>query len=276
MKKTLAAAALLGLFFLPAAAHAQESVSLDPEFGGRLAFQLDKKLARGLHINLEEEARMDGNFSSFNRLHTTLALNYKVGNGLKLGIGYAMINPYSSNKGQFKNARHRAMVDAKWTLHSGDWQFSVKERLQATFRTGDFNAWQHAQPELALKSRLMVKYKGLRRVAPYGYLELRNTLNAPSIAASYNGTQWLNEDNLQEGDEGWFVSGWNKVYINRLRGSIGVDWRLDKRSTLNLYLLADWVNDYVVDANSAGTVLKEYTHETGFVGQIGVQYTYAF
>ena len=274
-KNIIAAAALAGMLMLPGALKAQDDVSLDPEFGGRLSFSLDKKLAKGLHLSLEEEARMDDNFSSFNRLHTTVGLSYKVSRQLKFGVGYAMINPYSSKNSAFKNARHRLMVDGKYTLQHGDWQFSLKERLQATFRTGDYNAYQHTQPELALKSRLMAKYKGLGSVTPYGYVELRHSLASYAISAVQSGSTWVDDDGDGAGEAGWFING-RKSYLNRVRASLGLDWRIDRRNTLGFYLLADYVNDYVIDANSSGTKLKDYTHETGFVGQIGAQYNFAF
>lgn len=273
MKKILS---LFGLLLLPAIGFAQDNVSLDPEFGGRLAFRLDKKLVRGLHLNIEEEARVGNNFASLSRLHSSVAVSYKAGKQFKFGLGYALINPYNSDKKKFKNSRHRVMLDAKATMRYGDWQFSLKERMQATFRTGDFNIWQHPQPELSLKSRLMAKYKGIGHVTPYGYLELRNSLNAPVVIASYNGSQWLNEDNFEEGDAGWFIGGWNKAYLNRLRGCVGAEWKLDKSNALNFCLLADWINNYVVDANALGTILKQYTHQTGFIGQIAIQYSYSF
>ena len=269
-------AAVVALLMLPGVAAAQDDVQLDPEFGGRIAFSLDKKLTRGLHLQLEEEARMDNNFSAFNRLHTTVSVSYKLNRQFKFSAGYAMINPYSSTNRAFKNTRHRLMLDAKYTLRYGDWQFSLKERLQATFRTGDFNVYQRPQPELALKSRLMAKYKGLGPVEPYASLELRHSLNAPAIKATYDGTTWMTADGSETGEAGWFISGWNKVYVNRLRATLGADWRLDRRSTLGVYLLADWVNDYVVDANSSGTKLKDYTRERGIVGWIGAQYSYSF
>ena len=255
---------------------AQTDVDLDPEFGGRLSVSIDKKLARGLHISLEEEIRMDNNFGSFDRFHTTLGLNYKVNDYLKLGVGYAMINPYSSSDGAFKSSRHRLMLDATGSLRFGDWRLSLRERFQATYRSGDMNEYQNPRTALTLKSRLKLSYKGLRRLEPYAYVELRNTLNAPVISASYDGTNYLTSALSQYGEAGWFIDSWTGMYVNRVRGSVGFDYRLSKASRIDISLLADRIVDKVVDANAEGTKLKSYTRETGFVGWINIGYSYSF
>ena len=263
---------------IPFGTRAQTDADLDPEFGGRLSIGLDKKIVKGLHLSLEEELRWDNNFSNFNRLHTTAALQYKVLPYLKVGVGYALINPYSSSNNAFKDTRHRFMLDATGTVKFGLWQLSLKERFQITHRTGDFNIYQNPTNLMALKSRLTLKYKGLQRWTPYAYVELRNTLNAPVINALYNSTYgvYMTYSGSSTGEAGWFLDGFSGCYINRLRGSLGADYKINRHNTLNLYILLDYVSDKVVDANAEGTKLKSYTHEHGFVGQIGAAYEYSF
>ena len=279
MKRYIAIFCLAGLICF--GANAQTDVDLGTELGGRLAVSVDKKLARGLHVSLKEEIRFDNNFAAFDRFHTTVGVSYKVNDYLKVGAGYAWILPYSTTDSTFKSSRHRLMVDVTGGVRVGDWRFSLRERFQATVRTGSFNAYQNPGTLLALKSRLKVQYKGLRRMEPYASLELRNTLNAPSINASYNGTYYVFYDEetdsySRSGEVGWFLDGFNKVYLNRLRGVLGVEYRLSKASTVDVSLMGDYVMDLVVDANAEGTKLKSYTRETGFVGWLTVGYKYAF
>lgn len=261
---------------------AQTDVDLDPEFGGRLSLQLDKKLVKGLHVTLEEELRMDDNFGSFNRLQTTLAVSYKVLPYLKLGAGYALINGYDADSSAFKSARHRFFFDITGTYRFGDWQLSLRERVQMTHRTGTFNQYQNPENLWGLKSRVKVAYKGFRRSEPYASVELRHVLNAPAINAVYNeatdtwGYYNASGTFTKKGDAGWFLDGFNGTYLNRVRGALGVKYRIDKRSTLDICLLADYCLDKVVDANSEGTKLKSYTRETGFVGWFTVGYSYGF
>lgn len=278
MKKLLLTFALL-VAVIPL--QAQTSVDLDPEFGGRMSFSVDKKIARGLHVNLEEEIRIDDNFSSFNRLHTTLGISYKVNNNVKVGIGYALIAPYSSDSGAFKAVRHRLMADATGSLRLGDWRLSLKERFQATYRTGDMNVYQAPRTALTLKSRLKLSYKGMRKMEPYTFVELRNTLNAPVINATYNKTTdtwgYYSESTFyQKGEPGWFLDGFNGCYVNRMRGAIGLEYAFNRSSSIDVCLMADYCMDKVVDANAKGTKLKSYTSETGFIGWLTVAYSYSF
>lgn len=267
---------LLAAVLSPMALHAQTDVDLDAEAGGRLALAIDKKLTKGLHLSLEEEVRMDQNFAAFDRFHTTLALDYKVHPNVKLGLGYALINPYSTANSTFKSSRHRLMVDAMGSLRFGDWQLSLKERFQATYRSGEMNEYQAARTALTLKSRLKVQYKGWRRCEPYAAIELRNTLNAPVINALYDGTYYLTEELSRTGDPGWFIESWNGIYVNRLRGTLGVQYRIDKQNSVDIALMADRTMDKVVDANAEGTKLKSYTREVGLTGWLTVGYKYSF
>jgi len=270
---------LMTTLLLPLTFQAQTDVSLDPELGARASFTLDKKLARGLHLRLDEEVRFDNNFSSFDRLHTTLSLRYKPVNNLRLGVGYALITPYSSSNSAFKNIRHRMMVDASYGYRFGDWRLSLKERLQMTVRTGDFNEYQNPQMLLALKSRLMLQYKGMQQLEPYGYVELRTPLNAYTISAVYNEDDgyWYTDESCSslKGDAGWFISG-RGAYLDRIRGAIGASWQFSKSSTVDFSLMLDHVSDKVIDANAEGTKLKSYTLEKGFVGWLNINYQYSF
>ena len=276
MKKNRIILLVFGLVF-PIVAFSQTDVALNPEFGGRVAVSVDKKITKGLHVSLEEEVRFDNNFGSLDRLQTTLEISYKVHPNIKLGLGYALINGYRANSESFKNPRHRFMADATGTLHLGNWNLSLKERFQMTRRTGDFNVYQNPQNALTLKSRLKAQYKGFGKVQPYAYFEVRNYLNAPVIEAAYDGSVYVTLDEYsEEGEPGWFLTGFNGGYVNRLRGSIGFDVKLDKRNTLNFYFLGDYLMDKEVDANAEGTKLKSYTKETGFRGWIGAGYEFAF
>ena len=267
---------VLGLLS-PMMAFSQTDVALNPEFGGRVSLSVDKKITKGLHISLEEEVRLDNNFGSLDRLQTTLALNYKVHPDIKLGLGYSLINGYGANSESFKNPRHRFIADATGTLHYGNWNLSLKERFQVTRRTGDFNVYQNPKNALTLKSRLKAQYKGFGKVQPYTYFEVRNYLNAPVIEAAYDGSVYVTlDDYSEEGEAGWFLTGFNGGYVNRLRGSLGVDIKLDKCNTLNFYFLGDYLMEKQVDANAEGTKLKSYTRETGFRGWVGAGYEFAF
>lgn len=259
----------------------QTTVGLDSEMGGRLSLTVDKKLTKGLHLRLEEELRMDNNFASFNRFHTTLGITYKLNPYIKFGLGYAIINPYSSSNNSFKYPRHRFMADVTGSLRFGDWRLSLKERLQATYRTGDMNLYQASRTAWTLKSRLKLSYKGIRRIEPYAFFEMRHMLNAPVISATYNTATdtwgyYSGSTFYKKGEAGWFLDGFNGCYLNRMRGAIGLEYTISRNSSIDICLMADRVSDKVVDANAEGTKLKSYTRETGFIGWLTAGYCYSF
>ncbi len=279
MKKSVIILVVTLLACMPAIA--QTESNLDSEMGGCFSLAVDKKLAKGLHLRLEEEISIDNNFGTFDRFYTTLGLNYKVNDYLKLGVAYAMINPYSAANHAFKDIRHRLILDATGGFRFGHWRLSLKERFRATYRTGEMNLYQNPRTALTLRSRLKLQYKGLRRIEPYAYIELRNILNAPVIDAVYNtatDTWGYYSDGTftQKGEAGWFIDGWNGCYVNRLRGTVGVEYRLSRYSSVDISLMADHKIDKVVDANAEGTKLKSYTLEKGFVGWLSVGYCYSF
>lgn len=264
-------------WFLPIMAFSQTNIAVDPEIGGRVSVVADWRIVRGLHLSLEEEARFDNNFGSFDRLQTTVFLDYKVHPNIKLGLGYALINGYGATTKSFKNPRHRFMVDVMGIVHLGNWTVSLKERLQLTHRSGEFNVYQNPRNALMLKSRLKAQYKTHSKWQPYGYIEIRNYMNAPVIAAAYDGIEYVTlDDYSDEGEPGWFLKGFNGSYINRLRLGLGTDIKLDRHNTLSVYLLGDSVTDKKVDANAEGTKLKSYTKETGLRCWVGAGYEFAF
>lgn len=256
-------------------ANAQTDVNLDPEFGARVSIGLDKKIVKGLHITLDQEARFDNNFRGFDRLQTQLGIKYKVNSYLKVGLGYALICPYSLSNNTFKNIRHRLMFDVTGTVKAGNWNFSLRERFQWTYRMGEFNLYQRPRNELSLKSRIQVKYNS-KVASPYLYFEIRNLFNAPIIYANYDGTNYVTNSGNEVGAPGWFLHGFKGVYVNRYRTCLGVEVKINKHNKLDFYFLGDFVSDKVVDANSEGTKLKSYTKEKGFIGSIGAEYVFAF
>lgn len=272
-RKTVLLAMMAVLCTMPA--FTQTDVRLDPEFGARISAAVDKKIIKGLHISLEEEARFDNNFRGFQRLQTTLGASYKVNNYFKCGVGYVLIAPYSSSTSSFGNLRHRLYADATGSIKFGNFSIALKERFQWTYRMGDFNEYQNPRNAFTLKSRLTFKYK-FRKVTPFAYFEIRNVFNAPVIHANFDGSSYLTDSGSEKGEPGWFLDGFKGVYVNRYRGATGIDVKVDSKNELSFYFMGDYLYDKVVDANAEGTKLKSYTTEKGFFGTIGAEYTFSF
>lgn len=255
---------------LPLMSFGQEYVipesDFDYDFGARIGASVDKKLAKGLHLEAFAEGRLTDNFSSFGRIDAGGELHYKFGEIFKVGAGYTLIEKMSSS-GEWKT-RHRVFTDASVTLKAGDWRFSVKERLQLTHK--DVNAAKHQTTpnSLALKSRFRVAYKGYTHLTPYGYVEVRNVFNDPACTATWS--------TASEAFGNYKFQGYTHAYVNRLRGCLGAEWAFDRHNSLDFYLLGDRCKDKEIDTYAEGTKLRSLYYNRTFNTAICVGYKFSF
>jgi len=249
---------------IPTFASAQTTESdLETDFGGRFSVEMDKKLAKGLHLTVDGEARMYDGFSDFGRYQAGVGMTYKINQWLKAGGGYVFIENKNSD-GEW-NPRHRFHADLTGRLKTANWTFSLKETLQLTHRS-DVNTYQTNPNAMALKSRLKAEYKGFGKVNPYVFTELRLALNDPACSATWNGSSYSDYTFL----------GYNDAYLNRVRGGLGLDYEINSSNALEFYLLGDYTYDKEIDTNKEGTKLKSLTWERGFNVNVGVGYKFSF
>lgn len=281
MKKTVLALALL----LPAAAFGQSFST-----GGRASVGVDYKVFKGFHIEAKEEVRAADNFAGLESLRTTIGLTYKPLSFLKLGVGYTLINPFKIEKELdndvlytgFWAPKHRLSADATGTLKLGNFNLSLRERLQLTHNADDaMNVYQSTRNALALKSRIGVKYKGWRYVEPSLSFEVRAALNDPWGVTSGN-AQTTNDTKREFYT--YTHTGYTHAYINRLRVNLGADILPDKHHSIGPYVLFDYLMDYEIDTNGADKWatkgVRIFTDSTGWVYStnliFGLQYTFSF
>ena len=262
MKKLLS----LLLALIPVLGFAQGTVNdLETDLGARLNLSLNKKIVKGLHLVAEGEIRLSDNFTTLGRYQAGLGVTYKLNPIFKVGAGYQFIEKMNASS-EWK-PRHRVYADVSAALKAGDWRFSIKERLQLTHREVK-NAYQNAPNSLALKSRFKVSYKGFKGVTPYGYAEIRNVFNDPSCSATWSTTS--------QAYTNYSFTGYTDVYVNRLRGALGAEWKLNKRHALDFCLLGDYGYEKNIDTNSSGTQLKSLTYDQSFKAVFCVGYQFSF
>lgn len=259
---------LLLALLLPLGAFAQSTV----ESGARLSVSADYKITKGLHLKAEEELRIQDNFGALGSLRTGVALTYKYKKLVKFGVGYTLINPYQPSGQAFNYPRHRLYADVTGYLPLGNFQLSLKERLQLTHRTGEFNLYQNTPNALVLKSKLTLKYKGWSLVEPYAAFEIRTALNEPWGTTS--GARQTNKQGRLYYD--YTPTGYTHVYNNRYRGDIGLDINFNKHHTLSPYLLLDGCSDYEIDTNSEGNRLFSAAYVNTFRISLGIGYKFSF
>ncbi len=234
-------------------------------------------MAQRLPLRLDEEVRLGQNIAAGGELSNTLSLRYKLAANFQLAAAYDLIVSYDNSL--FKNLRHRMMVDATYGLPLGHWHLSLRERVKMTVASGNHNAYQAPKAQLALRSRLMLQYKGLSRLEPYAYVELRTALNAYSVSAVYNESDggWYADDlfTTATGDGGWFVDG-RSAYLDRIRSAVGVTWQCGEKSDIDVSIMLDNLSNKKIKASSDGTQLNAYTLERQTVGWLNVNYKFSF
>lgn len=259
MKHRYLIAALMLL--LPLAASSQ-----DTSIRTRSSLEADWKIRKGLHLNAEYELRTSDGLSGVERHQLSLGLSYKLNRHFTAGVGYSYLGHYGSDGSL--NPRHRLTAEMSYRLDAGEWRFSVKESLQLTHRSYDFNRFQQTPNALELKSRAKLSYRGLERIEPYAYLEIRNIFNGPSCSAiysSYSG-EYTNYEFL----------GYKNVYINRLRGALGAEWKLSKQHSLDFHALFDRSHDREIDTNKSGTKLKSISWDNSNCVSLCIGYKFSF
>ena len=285
MKRLLLAIAL----FLPIGMAAQ-----DLEFGARASVGAEYRIVKGLHVLYEEEIRSTADFSTagamtntLSSIRTTVGITYKPIKYLKIGIGYTLINPWKASKeielddgsvGIYRGfwaPRHRAYLDVAGLYRLGDFQFSLKERLQFTHRTDpEMNEFQSTRDAFGLKSRASVKYRRFKDFQPSLSFEIRTALNDPW--GSISGSAKTNKGGRTY--YSYTHEGYTHVYNNRYRGILGADISLGRHHSLEPYVLFDYISDYEIDTNGDGTRL--FTATTGYVDafmlSLGLSYVFNF
>lgn len=257
--------------FVPSLAKAQGTVNdLETELRGRITVEGDWKISKGLHLSLEAEGRFTDNFSSFSRAQTGLGISYKLNKNFKIGGGYLFME--NKNSSAEWKTRHRLYLDAAYGFKSGDWRFSVKERIQYTHKDVN-NAYQKTPNLLASKTRFKASYNGFGDFKPYALLEARLVLNDPAVTYS-SSRKYDEEDDYYY----WPVSDINytDTYLNRFRGGLGVEYKLDKKNSIDIYGLLDYCYDKEIDTNKKGTKLKSLTWNRTLAPTVGVTYKFSF
>lgn len=235
-------------------------------FNTRTSAEIDWKIVKGLHLNAGYELRTKDSFAGVERHQASIGLDYKVCDYFKVGGEYIFIGHYNSSDAFCP--RHRLSLNLTGLYDAGDWRFSLREKLQFTHKAYSINGFQEVPNALQLKSRFTVKYRGLKKIEPYAYFEMRNIFNAPRCSATWSETSAAYTD--------YEFLGYNDAYINRLRGAIGLDWNITKRHSLDFTLMYNWIHTLDIDTNKAGTKLKSLAWKNTSALTLRVGYKFSF
>ena len=265
MKRLYIIIALLCLpFALINSANAQSGVpqpgvmDVVEDVRGRMEGVIEWGVTKDLSLEAGVEARLKNNIGSMDRIHTFVGATYDLNKHIKIGGEYILINMYDSEIKGWESSRHRANINVEGEMEVGDFEFSLRERVQATFRTDSVNRYEKSNPEAILRSRLVATYKiPHSRWSPYLLFELHNTLNAPKAVANFK-TDKYGVDN----------------YVTRYRGGVGVKYRVDRDHRLDFYYYFDFDRSYNIDYKGNKGNIKGYILERELRHIFGISYKF--
>ncbi len=216
---------LFAMALLPLLGMAQTDAGLWTAIG------VDKKINKKLSFGLEGEFRSRNDFRTAERWSIGLSGSYKFSKRFKMAAGYTLLNDNRKEKISYNNddptsknyynnwrpsywtIRHRVNIDLAGNVDLGRWNISLRERWQYTYRPEktttryDFDnaKWEdttvNGKAESVLRSRLQVEYDiPLCTWTPYASVELYNA--------------------------------WS---VEKVRYTLGADWKINKQHTIGLY-----------------------------------------
>lgn len=216
----------------------REIMDVTNDIRGRMEGVVEWDVTKDLSLEAGVEARLNNNIGSMDRIHTFAGATYEIGKHFKIGGEYILINIYDNKHHGWDSNRHRVNLNFEGEIEFGDFEFSIRERVQSTFRTGSVKLYEKANPEAILRSRLMTTYKiPHSRWSPYLLFELYNTLNTPIPMADLND-----------------YNGETFKYITRYRGGLGAKYRIDRNNRLDFFYYIDFDRSYDIDYRKDGTI----------------------
>ena len=255
-------AIILAVLLACGAASAQTRDDFSAELGARMSVEIDKRILKGWHVYASEQIRLDDNLTTFDRFHTTVGTSYKPLDWLKFGVEYSFINHYKPNAKEWEN-RHRGSFFLTESIKYGLWTFSFTETFRATYKAYEINEAQGPKTQLQAKLRFRAKYRGWGYWRPYFGIEGRMTLN---------GTYGTFSDDFKY----YTFDSYSDLYLNRVRGTVGVEWKVGTYSAIDFKILTDYNFGVDLDLKSDGTTVKSLTQENKLMPSLCVGYTFSF
>ena len=225
MRKLLIAFAFLAI---PLGMMAQD------DFGIWTSIEAQKKIDKKLTVGIEAEFRTRNNTKTVDRWTGALDVSYKLLPWLKASAGYKFMSVNNQEKityhsdGSYNNwrpsywgTRHRFHFDLTGSIKLGNFDLSLRERWQYTYRPEttttrydfDNSYWEDttvkSKNKHVLRSRLQVEYDIPNcKITPFASVELYN--------------------------------GWK---LQKIRYTLGADWKLAKQHTIGAFYRYQSVQD---------------------------------
>ena len=176
------------------------------ETGGLVGAEYEMKILKGWHWSAETQLRFDQHFTHYDRWKVGVGTDYTfLKKHVKIGAYYSLLN-YQSDEGVF-DWRHRVTGTLTVSHKFSNWRLAYRAAFQWTFRDERRGSYRF-NPKSYMRNRLTVTY---------------SIPNKPvKIYASEE--FW------------WRLYHPGKNIIANLRTTVGVQYSINKRHTLDFYL----------------------------------------
>ena len=269
------------LFFLllafPAALAAQIP-SDDPALVlmGRLGVEGEKKLSKRWEAEGGVDFRIGGKVPYHEKLLVGTGIHYKPDSRWNFGTRYDFVQ--KREFGTDYSTFHRFTLEGTAKGKSGPWRYSLRENARVQLRYGSMNRYKHPRAEVSLATRAKLERKLSGRASVFLSGEARWLLNGASVDGYVYDPRQMRYTTPQgdiAGKKGWFFSGYDHTYLDRVRLSAGVDLGAHRaKDQVRIYALADRTRSFKIDTASSGTVLSGLWWEQSWVLGLGLRYTF--
>lgn len=229
----------LGLFFVQQPCSAQSD-----DFGMWTSVELEKKVNKKFSLGLEAEMRTRDDAGEMDRWSLGISGSYKFTKWLKAGAGYTLL--YDNNEkcsyyddeddegepwygkvkrlAQYWGIRHRVYAGLQGSVDVGRFKLSLRERWQYTYRpektaTRDFYEYDGTTGEL----KELVKDESEKAYKGKGKNVLRSRLQVDYDIPSCKVDPYASVE---------LTNAWS---VQKVRYTLGAEWKIRKVHTLNFY-----------------------------------------
>ena len=178
------------------------------ETGAVLEGEYNQSIASSWSFVGVGEMRFANNFTSFDRFKLSCGINYKfLRNRLKTGVTFDYL---SKNKLEYFENRYRVNLNINYTEEIRQWKLAYRARFQSTFydeKRGTFRF----NPKIYMRNRVQVEYALFSKPVKI----------------------FLSEEFF------WRLYHPEKKIIDEVRTIIGVNYRIDKKNSIDIFLRMD-------------------------------------
>lgn len=187
----------------------------ETRLGAVMSVELEKEISRNLSGILEQELRFESNGIGFDRTASTLGLEYSIlRKKLKVGGFYTFIHMY--NNDFLFESRNRFYVNLIYKETLEPFTIMWRGRMQTTFRDENKGSYR-VNPRHSLKNKLEVSYS------------IFGSPIKPFISADFSNILFDPQRSFE---------------LTRIRYTGGVNWRLNRTNSLEIFMRYDQRIDY--------------------------------